>query len=118
MQPHIRDTDFSSIDASKQTIKITREIPLVWILGVLGLGAAQAVAMFFGVRDLSRTQSEQVVRQAEMGAEVKAINDKLNHAAVIDAKVESEVRFKLDDMSRRISAVEAADVRRTTKGQP
>lgn len=105
--PYIRDTDHAGLGGKEPIIKITREIGLPWILGVLGSVAAGGASLVFLLLSISDKQAEQGLKQTEIGAKVEAINDKLNRADVAGAKTESEVKFKIDDLSRRVTVIEA-----------
>jgi len=109
--PPTRETDHGQFNGKEPVIKITREIPMPWILTVLAAVAVQAAGLVFGMRSISEKQTEQSAKQAEIGTEVKSINDKLNRADVAGAKAESEVKFKLEDLSRRVTVIEAREGR-------
>lgn len=102
--PPTRETDHGQLGGKEPIVKITREIPMVWILSVLGLGAATAAGMFYGILAVGKEQSALNVKQTEIGAKVESINEKMNQAAVVGA----EVKFKLDDLSRRVTVLEAS----------
>jgi hypothetical protein len=96
MAPATRATDPPSID-SQPLMRVTRDVPLPWLIGgALGL-TVQAVVLWSG-------QAEQAKRLVEIGAEVRAISKTVNEGAVKNATTE----YQLADIQRRLMALETA----------
>lgn len=95
--------DFQETDNMRTTqrrddaapIRVTREVPLHWLLGIVGTIAASLVNSYF-------VQQEQTRQLAKLGVQVEKIGETLTRG---DQKSQ-EHSFKLLDLERRMSAVE------------
>lgn len=76
-------------------IHVTREVPLHWLLGIVGTIAASLVNSYF-------VQQEQTRQLAKLGLQVEKIGETLTTG---DQKFQ-EHTFKLLDHERRLTAVE------------
>jgi hypothetical protein len=92
-----------STRASDPPIKITREIPLPWVLSVVAAIVAQGAVVWF----TQKSQGELITQQSEsikaLAVELRAVTNDLNTGRVKDL----EHDLKLADHERRLGTVEA-----------
>lgn len=96
----VRESDTSPMglaSSSVAAVKITREIPLWGILSVVAMLGGQAVSTYYGQAQLT----EKVILLTN---EVRTMNQELNRAT----NAQTGFEYKLEDMRRRIEAVEDA----------
>ena len=86
---------------------VVRAIGLPWILSTLGLGALTAIGMFYSLRDVAKEQAAAVARVESIAADVKAIDKQLQRQELARVGEMSEMKFKLDDVARRLTVVES-----------
>jgi len=77
-------------------VRITRDIPLPWILGALALLAVQAASLYFGQVDLSK-------RTSEMAADIKQIKEEVNRTGIKNI----EIAYQVGDLNRRVMVLES-----------
>lgn len=82
-------------------IRVTREVPLHWLLGIVGTIAASLVNSYF-------VQQEQTRQLAKLSSQVEKIGETITTG---DQKSQ-EHSYKLLDLERRLTAVELRGVRK------
>jgi hypothetical protein len=89
-------------DYDQRPVHITREIPLWGIITVLGAFAGQAVALYYSNAGLAKSFEEQNTKLTSVAADVRAINAELNQNNLRNA----QSGYRLDDLTRRVTAIE------------
>lgn len=85
-------------------IKITREIPLPWLIGGVLAIVGQAVLMWAGQRDQAQAIAQLSTQMAEQTKQINALAEKVGVGNLKDL----EHDLKLNDLGRRMSEAEAA----------
>lgn len=80
-------------------VKITREIPLPWLVGIVAIGVFQAILIWFN----QQAQTEQI---KTLGSDVRALSVDIGAKNLKDV----EHDLKLSDHERRIVGLEARKV--------
>lgn len=89
--------DAMSTRTSDHQIKVTREIPLPWLLGLVGAILLFAATVYF-------TQQRMIEVQEELKTQVKALTTEFMLRNERDQRRE----FDVEDLKRRVSALEGA----------
>ena len=90
-------------DEQDRPIRISREIPLPWLLGMLGALALQAIAIYYGQQEHARLLVTQQRSIESASAEIKIVAQGISTVNLSIVKHDMQI----DDMRSRLSQIES-----------
>lgn len=83
-------------------VKVTRDIPLPWLIGLVAAGIAQAVLMYAGQQRQAELIQDQSAKISSLTVQIQGLVEQVNKVNLANVGYE----YRITDMDRRLRAVE------------